>query len=71
VFFTAQSLQSPFTGFNRYGEKFGLDHDAWDDEAMYDVIQLSLNEEARSIGDIEQRAKIAQVVVDAINAEQE
>ena len=47
----------------------GGDVAAWSDDEIQVAIQLSTNEEARSIAEIEQRANIAKLIADKINSE--
>lgn len=50
--------------------QFGKDLDAWSDEALKMAVMLSMNEEARSVQEIENRAKLAKLIADQINSEQ-
>lgn len=48
--------------------QYGSDAGAWSDEAIQIAIQLSQNEEARSIKEIEARAALATLIADQMNS---
>jgi len=55
-------------GLKNAQTQFGKDVDAWSDEALKMALQLSLNEEARSVQEIENRARLAKMIADQINS---
>jgi len=55
-------------GLKNAQTQFGKDVDAWSDEAINIALRLSLNEEARSVQEIENRTRLAKMIADHINS---
>jgi hypothetical protein len=51
-------------------KEFGVDAEAWSDDAIQVAIQLSLNEEVRSLKEIAKRAEISRLIAEQLNAGQ-